>query len=42
MRGRSFVTKTLCFTDFYDEPMQEARAYLVGVRKNWLISAIFQ
>ena len=40
MRSRSLVTKTLCFTDFYDEPMQEARAYLSGIRKDWQISAI--
>ena len=40
MNSRSFVTKTLCFSDFYDEPMQEARAYLCGIRKDWQIRAI--
>ena len=40
MRSRSLVTKTLCFSDFYDEPMQEAKAYLSGIRKDWQISAI--
>jgi hypothetical protein len=34
------VTKTLCFADFYDEPMQEAVIYLRGIHKDWLISAI--
>lgn len=40
MYYKSFVTKTLCFTDFYDEPMLEVVAYLMGIRKDWLISAI--
>lgn len=40
MYYKSFVTKTLCFADFYDEPMQEAVVYLRGIHKDWLISAI--
>lgn len=40
MYSRSFVTRTLCFPDFYDEPMRDAMAYMKEIRKDWLISAI--
>lgn len=40
MRSRSFVTKTLCFSDFYDEPMRDVTAYMMGIRKDWQINAI--
>lgn len=40
MYYRSFVTKTLCFADFYDEPMRDATVYVKGIKKDWLICAI--
>ena len=40
MVSRSFVTKTLCFSDFYDEPIRDAMAYMKEIRKDWQISAI--
>lgn len=40
MTGRSYVTKTVVYSDLFDDKEKTAEEYLIGINKLWLIQSV--